>query len=82
MDNSEKELLSIAPNNKKKIDNLKKDYTNNQKWLQIELFSKQINNMIPIEFKIFANKFIKMKNFEKGDDIETIINKISENLEM
>ena len=35
-----------------------------------------------IKCKLFQNKFSKLQKFEKDDSIETVINKINENIEM
>ena len=37
---------------------------------------------MPIKCKLFQNKFSKLQKFEKDDSIETVINKINENIEM
>jgi hypothetical protein len=43
---------------------------------------KMIKNSVPIDFKIAANKFIKLKELENQDNIEKISEKINENIEM
>ena len=35
-----------------------------------------------IKCKLFQNKFLKLQKFENDDSIETVINKINENIEM
>jgi hypothetical protein len=37
---------------------------------------------MPIKCKLFQNKFLKLQKFENDDSIETVINKINENIEM
>ena len=76
--------MEIKNNISKKItvDNSITEYNNSQQNLLTELFRKILKNIIPIEFKIFSNKCIKINEFEKDDTLEEMINKIKENCEM
>jgi hypothetical protein len=38
--------------------------------------------MMPIDCKIFQNKFIKLAQFEKDESIDNILNKIDNNIKM
>jgi hypothetical protein len=81
METKEKEIYSSL-NSKKKNDNLKSEYSNLQGILLSELFKKLIRYITPVEYKIFSNKLIKMKEFDANDSIESIIEKVNENQEM
>ena len=61
---------------------MKADYTNCQKLLLNQLIIKLVRYITPIEFKSFSNKFIKLKEFDPHDSIQSIIKKIDDNLEM
>ncbi len=39
-------------------------------------------NIIPIELKIFCQKFLKLKEYESKDSLEVFIDKINLNQEM
>ena len=78
LEKNEKEIESC--NIKKKIDCMKNEYIENQKLLLKKLFFKQVKIMMPIECKIFQNKFIKVLLFEENDSPEIILNKIIDNL--
>jgi hypothetical protein len=75
----EKEIIS---QNKKKIEVAKNEYNNIQKVVLNELFKKLIMNIIPIELKIFCQKFLKLKEYDNKDSLEAIIDKINLNQEM
>jgi hypothetical protein len=78
LEKNEKEIESC--NIKKKINCMKNEYIENQKLLLKKLFFKQVKIMMPIECKIFQNKFIKVLLFEENDSPEIILNKIIDNL--
>lgn len=84
MENKEKEIYLQNSNStpKKKIDNLKADYTNMQNSLLTELFMKMVKNIIPIDYKSFTNKFIKLKEFSNNDTFDMLMEKIKDNQEM
>ena len=88
MENREKEILSFSNmtsnknTNKKKVEGLKKDYTNFQKSLISELMKKLITNIMPVEYKVFSHKFIKLKEIESTDTLDSILTKIDVNIEM
>ena len=80
MDTKEKEILSSG--NKKKSENLKKEFINIQTGIITELSRKLLKNSVPIEFKIFSNKYLKLKEFEPNDSLDNMTKKIDENIEM
>ncbi len=80
METKEKEILSGG--NKKKSENLKKEFINIQTVTISELTRKLIKNSVPIEFKIFSNKYLKLKEFEPNDSLDRMTSKIDENIEM
>jgi len=57
-----------------------KEYILNQKILLYNFFSKNILFMIPIELKIFQNKFLKLENLNENDSYEILLNKINKNI--
>jgi len=70
-------------NSKKKPDeNSISEYTQLQQNLLSELFRRILRSIVPIKFKIFSNKCIKIKDFDKDDSLETMVNKVKENHEM
>ena len=78
----EKEKEIELATNKKKVELNTSIYVNNQKFVINNLFIKQINNMMPIDCKVFQNKFIKLAQIENDDNIEIILNKINNNIKM
>jgi hypothetical protein len=78
----EKEKEIELATNKKKVEMNTSIYINNQKLIINNLFIKQINNMMPIDCKVFQNKFIKLAQIENDDNIEIILNKINNNIKM
>ena len=47
-----------------------------------ELFKKLLINIIPVEYKLFANKFLKFKEIDANDTIDMVFLKLEENYEM
>jgi hypothetical protein len=82
MENKEKDIFNTPTSQKKKLDTLKKDYSGIQKNLMGDLFKKVLKSIMPIEYKIFSQKYIKLKEIELGDSLEKITSKIDENIEM
>ena len=80
LDEKEKEIEQSS--NKKKADISKNEFVTTQKILLNYLFLYQIKVMMPIECKLFQNKFIKLAQFEDGDSVEAIILKINNNIKM
>ena len=68
--------------NKKKIESSKKDHQKIHKSLLVEILKKLIKNFLPIEYKIIANRYIKIKEIEFNDTLDDMINKIETNKEM
>ena len=75
---NEKEIENCS--NKKKVDVIKNEYIENQKILLNNLFIKQVKVMMPIECKIFQNKFIKVLLFKDDDSPDIILKKTIDNL--
>ena len=65
-----------------KFEEIKKEYKNQQIWLQNKLLNKLIRIMIPLEYKIFYQKFLKLDIIEENDDIKNMKNKINNNILM
>jgi len=53
-----------------------------QKNLQTELFRRVLTSIVPLEFKIFSSKCIKIQDIEKDDPLEIMVNKIKDNYDM
>jgi hypothetical protein len=82
LETKEKELLESRDLSKKKIDTLRVDYSTLQKSLLTELYKKILRIVTPLEFKVFSNKFLKLKDHSSNDSLESMINNISDNEEM
>ena len=87
LNNKEKEIFELKNQEKEIITkNLEKDkesvkiYVKKQKSVLEYLLVKQIDIMIPLRIKTFQNKFLKLENFDIGDNINIIKNKIESNL--
>ena len=87
LNNKEKEIFDLKNQEKEIITkNLEKDkesvkiYVKKQKSVLEYLLVKQIDIMTPIRIKTFQNKFLKLENFDTGDNINIIKNKIESNL--
>ena len=65
-----------------KFEEIKKEYKNDQIWLQNKLLNKLIRIMIPLEYKIFYQKFLKLDIIEENDDIKIMKSKINNNISM
>lgn len=79
---SEKEKEIEYSSNKKKDNGSKAEFIENQRRLLSMLFLFQIKLMMPLECKIFQNKFIKLAQFESDDSIENILIKINSNIKL
>jgi hypothetical protein len=82
MESKEKEILNTISSNKKKLDHSKKEYNNIQVACISELIKKLIKNITPIEYKIFSNKYIKLREIEQNDPLDKIRTKIEDNIQM
>jgi len=73
-----------TPNNpnKKKIESLKKDHQKMHKSMLVEILKKLIKNFLPIEYRIIANRYFKIKEIDNIDTLDDMINKIDTNKEM
>ena len=78
LNQKEKEALAEREFTEEQISNIKNEYKNAQSWLKEELFIKYIQSVIPLEYKIFYKKFLKMETVENGDDIITADNAIKD----
>lgn len=58
------------------------DYNQTQQNLISELFSKLLFNIVPLEFKLFSNKNIRLKEFSETDSLNELMSKIRDNHEM
>lgn len=65
-----------------KVEEIKKEYKNAQNWLQEELIIKFIQSLVPLEYKIFYKKFLKLESVGKEDNLESVENKINKNIKM
>ena len=82
LNQKEKEALTEREFTEEQISNIKNEYKNAQSWLKEELFIKYIQSVIPLKYKIFYKKFLKMETVENGDDIITAEKKITKNILM
>lgn len=82
LNQKEKEALAKREFTEEQISNIKNEYKNAQSWLKEELFIKYIQSVIPLEYKIFYKKFLKMETVESGDNIITAEKKITKNILM
>ena len=71
---------NIIKNNLEKDNNIIFDFIKRQKELVRILLINQIDLITPIKIKIFQDKYLKLQNIERDDDIATIKNKIEVNL--
>ena len=76
----ERHEKEIKKEGQKKKANLIKEYELLQKDILKEMLIRQINYFIPLKYKIFGEKYIKLNNISEDDSISVVINKINENL--
>ena len=77
----EEENIMISEKFEKKNINIINSFTAKQRLYLEQLLIKQIQIMMPIKIKIFQNKYLKLSNIEKDDNINIIKNKIEDNLQ-
>ena len=77
----EKKIINEKSNEKKDI-NRHKSFTTKQKLILEQLLIEQIEIMMPIRIRMFQNKYLKLLNIDKNDNIDIIKNKIKENLKI
>ena len=75
-------ILSVEENDSKKIEFTKKEYLNEQKILLNEIFIKQVDLLMPIDCKLFLNKFIKLKQINPKDSIDNNYQNIKSNMDL
>ena len=79
LEKNQKEIVQYSSTNKGEIAKL--DKTTQKKILCI-LFIQQVKAMMPLDCKLFQNKFIKVDQFLEDDNIENIIGKVNNNIRM
>ena len=83
MENKENILKKLEnAQNREFIRNLSSEYSMIQKNLITEYLKRLFFCIIPLQFKLFSNKCIKLKEIKLDDNFNTIISKIDENYEM
>ena len=75
------EKIIISEKSEKKDINVINSFTAKQRIIMEQLLVKQIQVMMPIKIKMFQNKYLKLSNIEKEDNINVIKNKIEENIQ-
>ena len=73
-------LINDVPDSK--AEEIKKEYKNEQILLLNKLLNKLIRIMIPLEYKIFYRKLLKLEDIEENDDIQIMKNKINNNISL
>ena len=76
------QILLTTENDSKKVDFAKKEYLSEQKILLNETFIKQVELLMPIDCKLFLNKFIKLKQIDTKDTIDNNYNNIKSNMNL
>ena len=76
----EENLIINEKNNEKKNINRYNSFTTKQRLFLEQLLVEQIEIMMPIRIRMFQNKYLKLLNIDKNDNISIIKNKIKENL--
>jgi len=79
LENLEVKEKEIAKTDKNKTAPGKEEYRNIQKNALIELYRKILKAIMPIEYNVFASKFIKFNDITTCDNANKIVQKISEN---
>ena len=60
----------------------KKEYRLNQNNLLFEIYKTMVKTVMPIEYNIFASKFIKFNDISESESFEILIKNIVRNQEM
>ena len=76
----EENIIVNEKNCEKKDINKYNSFTIKQKLILEQLLVEQIEVMMPIKIRMFQNKYLKLLNIDKNDNIGIIKNKIKENL--
>ena len=76
----EEKIIINEKNNEKKNINRYNSFTTKQRLILEQLLVEQIEIMMPIRIRMFQNKYLKLLNIDKNDNIGIIKNKIKENL--
>ena len=76
-----KEEFNIVSNNLEKEPNVIDNYINKQKKILQNLLIRQIALITPESIKEIKNKFLKLEEIKKDDNVSVIKNKINSNLE-
>ena len=77
----EKQAEEVKNEGQKKKADIMKQYEALQKILLKEMLVKQIHYFLPLQYEIFAERFIKLIEIYEDDSISVIISKVNENLE-
>ena len=80
LEKNQKEIEQYSSTNKGEITKL--EYKTTQKKILCILFIQQVKAMMPLDCKLFQNKFIKVDQFLEDDNIENIIGKVNNNIRM
>jgi hypothetical protein len=76
----EEKIIINEKNNEKKDINRYNSFTTKQRLILEQLLIEQIEIMMPIRIRMFQNKYLKLLNIDKNDNIGIIKNKVKENL--
>jgi len=79
MNNKEKEICLLRNDDKLK-NFLIKDFKKIQKSNSLSILKNFIKNLIPLEFKLFYEKFIKLNDLTNYNNLHELIEKIDENV--
>jgi len=82
MENLEEKEKEIAKADKAKVNIRKTEYKNIQSSLLLEFYKKIMKAVMPIEYNIFASKFIKFNDISSCESIKKMIEKLAENQEI
>ena len=61
-------------------DDVFNEYSNIQKKLLQQIINQELKLSMPIKCKLFAEKYLKLENFEEFDSYSVILNKIEKNI--
>ena len=61
-------------------DDVFNEYSNIQKKLLQQIINQELKLSMPIKCKLFAEKYLKLENFEEFDSYNVILNKIEKNI--
>jgi len=82
MENLEEKEKEIAKADKAKMSIKKAEYKSIQSTLLLEFYKKIMKAVMPVEYNIFASKFIKFHDISSCESIKMMIEKLVENQEI